>query len=47
MKKKPSFLDIQIKSTKGSWNFNPATVIIKDKKKLKKEKEMLKDRMSE
>lgn len=47
MKKKTSFLDIQIKSTKGNWNFNPATIIIKDKKKLKKEKEIAKDRMSE
>lgn len=47
MKKRPSFLDIQIKSTKSSWNFNPATVIIKDKKKIKKEKEIIKDRMSE
>ena len=47
MRRRPNFLDIQIKSTKGSWGFNPSTVVIRDKKKIKKEKEIAKDRLGE
>ena len=47
MKKKVSYLDIQIKANKSSWTFNPSTKIIRDKKKEKLRKEMYRDNLNE
>lgn len=47
MKKKTSYLDIQIRANKSSWTFNPSTKIIKDKKKDIKRKETTRDKLNE
>ena len=47
MKKKVSYLDIQIKANKSSWTFNPSTKTIRDKKKEKLRKEMYRDNLNE
>lgn len=47
MKKKVSYLDIQIKANKSSWTFNPSTKIIRDKKKEKLRKEVYRDNLKE
>ena len=47
MKKKVSYLDIQIKANKSSWTFNPSTKIIRDKKKEKLRKAVYRDNLKE